>query len=272
MRKFLGRAVVNLLCLTVVFASSVSLASTVIRETPKDTELAHVDERSQVPFEPLHDLRLAGPHLWDPAGEQTLLWGAGLLVVSRQFDEEARDAYSKQRKLGGLEDLGNNVLGTGVPGLALGAGLWGLGRQASDAKMVHAGQASIEAIATTAVATFAIKSLSLRDRPDGSDKYSFPSGHTSTVFASAGVLHEFYGWRVGAIADALGLVTAFARVADDRHWLSDTAAGGLLGFAIGRAIARAHLGETLNRERKDTLSILPWLDPNSVGLTLATRF
>src|SRR5690349_7179636 len=34
-------------------------------------------------------------------------------------------------------------------------------------------------------------------RPDGSDRKSFPSGHTAVSFAAAATLQNRYGWKVG---------------------------------------------------------------------------
>ena len=36
-----------------------------------------------------------------------------------------------------------------------------------------------------------------RERPNGQDNKSFPSGHTSNTFALAGVAQQHYGWKVG---------------------------------------------------------------------------
>lgn len=70
-------------------------------------------------------------------------------------------------------------------------------------------------------------------RPDGSNKQSFPSGHTATAFMTATMLSKEYGhispWvSVGAytIATATGLM----RMANNKHWLSDVMVGA--GFGI----------------------------------------
>ena len=230
------------------------------------------------PFKPLDDLRASTPHLIDEGGVRVLGAGALLLVGARDLDEDMQERFRNQNRLGGFDHLGNEVLGTGVPGLLLAGGFWWQGERTQQARTVRAGQASLEAIATTFVATSGIKVLADRERPDGSDRHSFPSGHTSTVFASAGVLHEFYGWEVGAVADALGVLTAFSRVQANKHWFSDTVGGGLLGFSIGRAVARAHreqLGElahNANGNGESPFTVVPIVDSTFFGAQLTARF
>ena len=50
----------------------------------------------------------------------------------------------------------------------------------------------------------ALKYTVRRERPDGSNNKSFPSGHSASAFATATVLHRHYGWKIGVPAYALG--------------------------------------------------------------------
>ncbi|MPR34095.1 hypothetical protein [Salmonirosea aquatica] len=43
--------------------------------------------------------------------------------------------------------------------------------------------------------TYILKGISKYPRPDGTTNDAFPSGHTSSAFASATLLHEEYGYR-----------------------------------------------------------------------------
>ncbi len=71
--------------------------------------------------------------------------------------------------------------------------------------------------------------------------HSFPSGHTATAFAlataaAAGTkskaLHPVY-FGVAAL-------TAWSRVNNDRHWLSDVIGGAAVGILVGRFVTRGH--------------------------------
>lgn len=78
-----------------------------------------------------------------------------------------------------------------------------------------------------------------RLRPDGSRRNSFPSGHTATAFMTATMLHKEYGWRspwfsIGGYTAAA--VTGVSHILNNRHWLSDVIAGGVIGIGL------VHLG------------------------------
>lgn len=79
---------------------------------------------------------------------------------------------------------------------------------------------------------FPTKTLLGRERPDGSEYVSFPSGHTATAFACAHLLHKEYGelspW-ISVAGYSMASITGFTRVLNNRHWLSDV----LFGAGIG---------------------------------------
>ena len=66
-------------------------------------------------------------------------------------------------------------------------------------------------------------------RPNGGT-HSFPSGHTMTVFAGAELIRLEYGPWWGLAAYSVAGVTAFMRVWNNWHWISDVIAGA--GFGI----------------------------------------
>ena len=49
---------------------------------------------------------------------------------------------------------------------------------------------------TTVGATYILKYAVREERPDHSNRHSFPSGHTSTTFATATFLQRRYGWKL----------------------------------------------------------------------------
>ena len=84
--------------------------------------------------------------------------------------------------------------------------------------------------------TGVIKKAAQRERPDGSDTRSFPSGHTSVSFASATVLHREFGWKVGIPAYAAATYVGTARIEKKKHFLSDVAFGAAIGILSGRTV------------------------------------
>jgi membrane-associated phospholipid phosphatase len=77
-----------------------------------------------------------------------------------------------------------------------------------------------------------------RERPNGEDNQSFPSGHTSNGFALAAVAERHYGWKLGVPACLLAGVVGASRIQQDKHYLSDVVAGATLGYIVGRTIVR----------------------------------
>jgi hypothetical protein len=79
----------------------------------------------------------------------------------------------------------------------------------------------------------ALKHATHQLRPDGSTYNSFPSGHTTTAFIGAEMMNQEFGWRspwysVAGYTMATG--TAFLRIMNNRHWLSDVVAGAGIGM------------------------------------------
>ena len=65
--------------------------------------------------------------------------------------------------------------------------------------------------ATTLGATYILKYSIKKTRPDGSDRHSFPSAHTSITFANAAFLRRRYGWKFGGPAYALATYVGWSR-------------------------------------------------------------
>ncbi|MFC3562724.1 phosphatase PAP2 family protein [Pedobacter jamesrossensis] len=89
-----------------------------------------------------------------------------------------------------------------------------------------------------------VKYMAKVERPDGSSRNSFPSGHTANSFMNATFLHKEYGqfrsplYSIGAYTAATA--TAVGRELNNRHWISDVLAGagiGILSTEVGYIIA-----------------------------------
>ena len=81
------------------------------------------------------------------------------------------------------------------------------------------------------------------ERPDGSNKHSFPSGHTATAFMTATMFTKEYGHKspwVGVGAYSVATATGLMRMANNKHWLSDVLTGagiGILSTEVGNYFA-----------------------------------
>ena len=67
-------------------------------------------------------------------------------------------------------------------------------------------------------------------RPDATNYFSFPSGHTAAAFMAATLFYKEYG--LGLVAYAAAIVTGFTRILNNRHWLFDVIIGAALGILL----------------------------------------
>ena len=78
--------------------------------------------------------------------------------------------------------------------------------------------------------TYGLKLGVNKQRPDMSNDNSFPSGHTSTVFHSAGYVHRRYGFKYAIPSYALAGFTAASRIDSNKHDILDVVAGAAIGL------------------------------------------
>lgn len=113
------------------------------------------------------------------------------------------------------------------------------------------------------------------ERPDGSDRFSFPSGHTATAFMTATMLAKEYGFRspwVGIGAYTVASATGLMRMANNKHWLSDVLTGagiGIVSTELGyyfadlifkkRGLNAINVQETFEKMQKPTFLSLNFL-------------
>lgn len=95
------------------------------------------------------------------------------------------------------------------------------------------------AITTTTVTVEFLKLATQRERPDGSNDQSFPSGHSGASFAAATVLDREYGGAVGWIAYSAAAFVAASRVVGNHHYFSDVVSGAVIGRFYGRLFTHA---------------------------------
>ena len=189
------------------------------------------------------------------------LWlgGAGALALAvhpkdRTITQQASGALGLEEVLDSGEPLGDGLVQASG---ALGAYL--VGRFANRPDVAIVGADLVRAQIITAGITRGIKVAANRQRPDGS-KYSFPSGHAASSFATATVLERHFGWKVGLPAYGLAAYVAGSRLSENRHYLSDVIFGAGIGIVSGRAVTVGHGDQTF--------AISPTVVPGGVGLSV----
>ncbi|WP_276381115.1 phosphatase PAP2 family protein [Flavobacterium sp. H4147] len=128
-----------------------------------------------------------------------------------------------------------------------------------------------------------LKSITKVERPDGSSKNSFPSGHTATAFAGAEMLWQEYKDKsiwYGIAGYAVATGTGLFRIYNNRHWLTDVAAGAGIGilstkmaYWLNPYITKTLFGKD-HQESKPTTFVMPSYDQNSktIGLSFVKTF
>lgn len=121
-----------------------------------------------------------------------------------------------------------------------------LGRKNNDARARETGLLSAEALVDSLLVGGGLKVITQRARPsEGKERSeffdggnSFPSGHSTQVWAVATVIaSEYHGHRsVQIAAFATATAVSFARFAEHKHYLSDVLAGSALGYGIGKYV------------------------------------
>jgi hypothetical protein len=190
---------------------------------------------------------------------ETALWlgtGTGAALGLHAADEAIRDeAQGEGGPSSGLK--GGQEYGALFVHIPLAIGWWIAGHAAGSARGAATGRDLLRAQISAVSWTYALKYTFDRTRPNGEPR-SFPSGHVSAAFATAMVLEEHYGWKLGVPAFAAAAYTAVSRVTDNKHWASDVMFGAFLGMASARTV-------TLWMRRPE-LSVTPLVVPGGGGL------
>ena len=131
-----------------------------------------------------------------------------------------------------------------------------------DTKTYEVSKTMLSALALNGMATMALKVAARTESPNG-DEFGWPSGHTSSSFCLATVVHEAYGPWVGIPAFAFAAFVGFERIDARNHDFSDVISGALIGMAIGHAVSQNHKMKVLG------MDVVPYTDPRRGGMGLA---
>lgn len=123
-----------------------------------------------------------------------------------------------------------------------------------------------------------IKTTGTVVRPDSSSNNSFPSGHTATAFMGAEFLFREYKdqsvWY-GIAGYAVAAGTGFFRMYNNRHWITDVAAGAGIGILSTHIAYWVHpwMKRTIFKDRKNVDGVfLPYYNGKNYGLGVSLTF
>jgi hypothetical protein len=126
---------------------------------------------------------------------------------------------------------------------------------------------------------FALKKITHVERPDGTSNNSFPSGHTANAFAGAEFLWQeykdksiWYGISGYIVATGTGLF----RMYNNRHWLTDIAAGAGIGILSTKAAywLFPYVKNSIfpSKENKVTSMVMPFYNGRQAGAGMVVQF
>jgi len=153
-----------------------------------------------------------------------------------------------------------DLLGQGALHAAAGLAVYVGGRMSHSERVGQLGVDLLQAQIVSGLITDGLKVAANRTRPDGA-RYSFPSGHSSSAFATASVLQRRYGWKVGVPSYAVASYVGASRIAGSHHYVTDVLFGAGIGIAAGRA--------TTFQLRGANVSVNPTIARNSASLNFS---
>jgi membrane-associated phospholipid phosphatase len=204
------------------------------------------------------------PIRWD--GEDWLFFGGSVaaIAVAHQYDGRVRTQLAPTGPAGVMGSDTNSIRDA-IPAASLVVGTWVVSEFTDDSFAHTEAYTMLEAAGFSAVTAEALKYAAGRERPDQTTDpntwraggSSFPSLHTTAAFAIGTVFAESgnddYRWLRRALGYGMASATAYLRVHENQHWLSDTVAGAALGIATGRFSTQRRL----KRARDWNLSVTP---------------
>ena len=130
------------------------------------------------------------------------LAGGGLAAAAHPFDQSFNAKLLSHYDTVNTFFLPGKYLGGTPVQVALSLGTYAAGRLRDQPKVAHLGMDLLQAQILTELLVEPIKFAVGRERPDGSNRQSFPSGHAAVTFATATVIERHLGWRKAVLVSA----------------------------------------------------------------------
>lgn len=189
---------------------------------------------------------------------------AGVSIDVADWNGCTADHFQRGGELNNFWDGVGDVGGNPGTHFALAGAAYFITLYNQDVKNYEISKTMINALAINGMFTMALKGVANSESPNGDD-FGWPSGHTSSSFCMATVLHEAYGPWVGVPAFAFATFVGYERVDARNHDLNDVASGALIGIAIGHVVFQNH------QPRIAGFDVIPVADPTTgtLGVALA---
>lgn len=104
----------------------------------------------------------------------------------------------------------------------------------------------LKAYTTGLIIQQTLKRIVLKPRPDGSDNYAFPSGHTTSAFSGAAFIERRYGWKYGIPAYAMASFVGYSRIQANKHDGWDVLGGAIIGIGSSYLFTSPYTKKTID--------------------------
>ena len=232
----------------------------------------------------LDDLTYVGNEIISSSGSSLIKTGIilGSSIVLMPFDQDMRNTALRNREA--IESpaisFANEYGNLWYPALGTLA-TYGLGLAFEDESMRTFARKTTTSLLIAGGITTVFKSIIGRSRPftnEGGGQFSpftlndsrlsFPSGHSTVAFVMSASLSKVIDrWWADVLLYGLATGTAYARMHNDRHWLSDTVLGAAIGYYAVQWVYDAEKHETDGEKNK--MAFLPIIQPYSIGIAKA---
>ena len=162
--------------------------------------------------------------------------GGGLAVAAHPADQSLNARLVSHYDGVNTAFAPGKYIGDTPEQVALSLATYAVGRIFDQPKTSHLGMDLIQAQLLTEMLVEPLKFAVGRERPDGSNHQSFPSGHAAITFATATVIERHLGWRKSLLGYTIASYVAASRLHDNRHYLSDVIFGAAVGSIAGRTV------------------------------------
>jgi membrane-associated phospholipid phosphatase len=232
----------------------------------------------------LNDLSFVGNEIISASNSSLLTAGIvlGTSISLMPYDEDMRKTALKNWGVvdGPAISFANEYGNLLYPTLGTVA-TYGIGLATSDEALRGFSRKTFTSLLVAGGITTVMKSIMGRSRPfanQGSSQFSpftiddvrlsFPSGHTTVAFVLSSSLSKVIDrWWADILLYGLATGTAYARMHNDRHWLSDTVLGAAIGYY---AVQWVHDSDKESDSvEKENMTIIPLIQPYSIGLMIA---
>lgn len=193
---------------------------------------------------------------WIPLASGTVLT-ATVFDLRGKWENPLQSKWSNRHPFGTTANSVGDILGQLIPNFLYSAGMysdywWGSHDRKNRERAILMFRATVYSGAVATVVKYSVHET----RPNGSDRKSFPSGHTTSAFAFASIIGAEHAWYWSVPAYTLATFIGATRISSNMHRLHDVIGGATIGMSYGLGVYY-HWHQNDNKPRNTVYQVLP---------------